>query len=526
MDKKRSVLNVSIAITTKVILLLFAIVLKRLLIDYVGDDANGVYALYTSIIGFLTIADLGVGTAINFAMYKPIVEGNEQKVCALYNLYKKVYMVIGIIILGCGLAIMPLLPTFAKEYNNSFNLYLTFAILLASILIEYAYSCKTSLINAYKNNYINTLITSLCDFIRRIVQAFVLVCFRSFELYLTAKILSALLQGILVDMYAKKHYKNIVDSRVNPDSETKNSVVKHTKALFMHKIGTQLIYTTDSIIISAFLGVTLLGYYSNYVAIMTAMVVVLKFFFTPLTAIIGHLCAEGNVAEQKKYFDFLYYLNFTIGIIFFLGYYAIIDNIIMLWVGESRVLGKEVSIIITINYFLLYMRETVLLFRDASGAFYYDRWKPVISGIINIILSIAFVYIIGLVGVILATILTSLFASHTVEPYVLFKHTFNGQKATKYYIKNYSLIAVFCGCVGLMTLLSQTGLGSVGNFFANGFISVGISLTVLLILFATSPTYRSNFKKLISKTFSLIGHKKTQQIPASETSNLESDKEE
>ena len=525
MDKKRSVLNVSIAIITKVILLLFSIILKRLLIDYVGNDANGVYSLYTSIIGFLTIADLGIGTAINFAMYKPIVEGNEEKVRALYFLYKKVYRVIGIIILICGIGVLPFLPMLAKDFNSSFDLHLTFGIMLASIIIEYTYSCKISLINAYKNNYVNTLIFSLCTFIRRILQVFVLVCFRSFELYLVAKVISSILQGVFVEIHARRHYKSIINNYAPLDDATKKDVVKHTKALFMHKIGTKLVYTTDSIIISAIIGVVVLGKYSNYVTIMTAMTLVLDYFFTPLTAIIGHLCAEGNIAEQNKYFNFLYYLNFTIGIIFFLGYYAVIDNVVALCFGSNLVLGKDVSTIITINYFVLYMRETVLLFRDASGAFYYDRWKPVISGVLNVILSIAFVYAIGQVGVIIATIITSIFTSHIVEPYVLFKHTFNGQKPTKYYIKNYSLILVFCGCVGLMTLLSQTRLGSVGNFFANGFISVGISLGVILILFAISPTYRSNFKKLLSKTFYLIGHKKTQQIPASETAKIEGGEE-
>ncbi len=130
MDKKRSVLNISVAITSEVILLIFSIILKRLLIDYVGNDANGVYSLYTSIIGFLTIADLGIGTAINFAMYKPIVKGDEEKIRALYFLYKKVYRIIGIIILVCGIGVLPFLPVLAKDFNNSFDLYLTFAIML------------------------------------------------------------------------------------------------------------------------------------------------------------------------------------------------------------------------------------------------------------------------------------------------------------------------------------------------------------------------------------------------------------
>lgn len=62
------------------------------MIQYIGNDANGLSSLYISIIGFLTVAELGVGEAITFCMYKPIVEENQDKVAALYTLFKKVIL--------------------------------------------------------------------------------------------------------------------------------------------------------------------------------------------------------------------------------------------------------------------------------------------------------------------------------------------------------------------------------------------------------------------------------------------------
>ena len=129
MDKKRSILNIVVSVGFKIILLVLALLSRRFLIKYCGNDANGLYSLYTSIIGFLSIADLGIGTAINFSMYKPIVEGDTKKVASLYQLYKKIYIVIGAIILAVGLLIMPALPYLAKDYSASYNLYLTFFIM-------------------------------------------------------------------------------------------------------------------------------------------------------------------------------------------------------------------------------------------------------------------------------------------------------------------------------------------------------------------------------------------------------------
>lgn len=493
MDKKRSVLNVTISIISKIVMLILAIVVRRILIDNAGNDANGVFSLYTNIIGFLAIAELGVGTAINFSIYKPIVQGDTKKVAALYNLYKKVYLVIGIIIGILGLAIIPALPQLAKDYNSSFSLALTFGIMLIDVVLTYAYSSKTSLINAYKNNYITTLFTFIKTVTYSVIQIVVLIATQSFELYLIARVISTLLEWLMTNIYARKHYGDVINTKEKIDEETKKEVVKNTKAMFMHKIGAVFVTTTDSIIISAFIGVVTLGLYTNYVVIASAVLGILQLFFTPLTSIVGHLCAEGNTEEQLKYFNLMYYFNFTIGIIFFLGFYAIADNLVAICFGKDLVMDFSISLIIAINYFIQYMRTTALLFKDATGTFYYDRWKPVVEGVVNIILSIALVNVLGIVGVIIATIATNIFICHIVDPYVLYKHGFK-QKMGNYYLINYSLVLIFVACIAVLHFVKVSLESVFLELVVNGCIAVGIALVPIIIMFIVFKQYRENVK--------------------------------
>ena len=503
MDKKRSILNITISITTRVILLVLAILVRRYLIQCSGNEANGLYSLYGNIIGFLAVAELGVGTAISFSMYKPIVDGDDKKVSALYNLYKKVYLIIGIIIAIAGVALLPLLPYLAKGYTDEFNLYLTFFLLLVSVVLTYAYSSKTSLINAYKNNYITTLINSISKIVRGVGQIVVLIVTKSFELFLVMEIVGTLVEWFLTEIYSRKKYKNIINTNEKVDLVTKQEVLKNTKAMFMHKIGGVLVLTADSIIISAFIGVIILGKYYNYVTIVVSMVSVLNLFFVPLTSIIGHLCAEKNIDEEKKYFKFMYFLNFSLGIIFFLGFYAVIDPVIAICFGKDLIMDKSISLIITINYFILFMRQSTLLFRDATGTFYNDRYKPIFEGIINIILSIAFVQWLGVVGVIVATIITNLVICHIVEPYVLYKHAFN-QSPKKYYFLNYGLILIFGGFLSILHFCLRSIENMWLNLLVNGCIAVALALIPLIILFIVSKTYRQNVLKAFSYVFSLF----------------------
>lgn len=498
MDKKRSILNVSVAIFFKLILFILSIFSRRFLIQYIGNDANGINSLYLSIVGVLSIAELGVGSAISFSMYQPIVNGEDEKVAALYKLFVKIYKIIGTIILVVGLAITPLLPLLAKGYRADFSLYSTFIIMLISVAFTYTYSSKISLINAYKNNYITTTIISSGQILLYILQIIVLILFKSFELFLISRILAEILQAILTNQYVKKHYKHLIMLNSALDNETKGVIIKNIKAMFMHKIGGVLVNSADSIIISTFVSVTTLGFYSNYTTIMMAMAGILALFFSPLTSVIGHLCAENNVEEEKKYFNFFYFLNFSLGCIFYLGYYAIIDNVIVLFFGDALIMHWEIPFIITLNYFIQFMRQSVLLFKDATGTFYHDRWKPLFEGVFNIVFSILFVQWFGVVGVIVATILTNIFICHIIEPFALYKYAFKSSPV-KYYCLNYACLLLF-GLILLILHLIKCSLKSlILETLINGCLAITLAMIPIFLFLLINKDIMKKIKRYLLK---------------------------
>ncbi len=501
MDKKKSVLNVVISIIFKFVLLFFSLLVRRILINCCGNEVNGLNSLFLSIIGFLSVAELGVGTSIVFCMYKPIVEKDNQKVAALYRLYKHLYLLIGLVITICGIGILPFLSYFAKDYQLlSENIYITYIIVLISTILTYFFSAKTSLINAYKNNYITTSINSLGLVFQYLIQIIVLVIFKSFLLYLIARIISVLFQWVLTEIYCRHKYSTLLRIKSKIDDTTKKEVKEKVFAMCLHKIGGVLVNTIDSLIISAFIGVVILGKYSNYVLIMTSMVGIISLVFTPLTSIVGHMCVENNNTQIRKYYNFFYVLNYVMGVLFYLGYFSIIDELITLCFGEGLLLEKTVSMVITINYFIQFMRQSTLLFRDATGTFYQDRFKPLFEGICNLLLSILFVCVLpteyNVIGVIIATIITNLLICHIVEPYVLFKYRF-GESPKKFCIKNYLYIILFVICLFIVSNLMVTVNNLWIQLIVNGLISVGISIVVIIIVFMLEKDFRYYSIKMI-----------------------------
>ena len=481
MDKRKSVLNVCVSVGFKIVTMIMVVIVKRFLIDFCGNDVNGLNALYLSIIGVLSVVDLGIGNAITFCMYKPIVEGDRNTVSALYHLFRRIYLVIGGVILLCGMALIPFIHVFAKDYQQlDVNLGFTFFLMLVSVVITYAYSCKISLINAYKNNYITTAITSGGLVVQYILQIVVLVITKSFAWYLICRTVSALLQWGITEWVTRKQYMPILKNVQKVQGPVKGELIKNIKAMFMHKIGYILVNTVDSVVISSFVGIAALGRYSNYLTIMTAVTELIKLCFTSLTSIFGHLYVEADKKTTQQYSETFHVLNFALGTVFFLGYYAVIDSVISVLFASNLLVAKTVSFTITLNGFVQFMRQSTLVFRDATGTFYHDRWKPLLEGMFNLILSIAFVKVIGMTGVVLATILTNLLICHVIEPYVLYKHAFKSSPV-QYYVRNYTMIGLFVAGLFCMNGVSISVPNPWGSLLVNGSISVGISLVLIVV---------------------------------------------
>lgn len=318
MDKKKGMLNVAVSIIFKILIVLSQIVVRRFLIQQIGNDANGIYSLYVSVIGVLAVAELGVGSAITFSMYRPIVENDYRKVSALYRLFRRIYMIVGVIIFLGGLATLPFLPDLAKGYETSnIDLSKTFLIMLLSVSLQYLFSAKTALFTAHKNDYIATTISSSGQLIQYALQLWVLIQYRSFSLYLLCAVVGTLVQWSITEVVFFRKYKKKVCFKEKLDKETRREVAKNVKAMFMHKVGTVLVNTVDSMIISAFIGVEILGKYTNYTTIAIAMTSLLSLLFVPLTSTIGHLYVEDNKDSVNKYFSFFHSLNYIVAVVFF-----------------------------------------------------------------------------------------------------------------------------------------------------------------------------------------------------------------
>lgn len=505
MNKNKALKNIFTSIITKVILLILSLFLRRYLLLFLGQEAVGIYSLFISLIGFLSVIELGVGTAITFSLYKPIVENDENQISGLFYLYRKVYFIISFIILAIGIIISPFIPYFAKNETGTFSISLTFLLFLISTVTTYLYAHKTSFINAHMDNYITTVVKSTGIIIETILQIFILtrVTLETtnivFILFFVIILASHLFQMFVTNIIFKRKYSNKVNNNRSLEPELLTGVVEKTKAMFLHKIGSVLVNATDSIIISSLISISILGIYNNYTLIATGVIGVLSLLFSSIISVLGHSFAKNGKKVFKNQFNLVYTMNFVLGFMLFLGYYMIIDDLIyILFLSDSNIiLPKNITAIITVNYYIQFMRNSVLTFRDASGVFYNDRFKPILEGVINLLLSLILVFHFGIAGVLIATIFTNLVITHVIEPFVLYKYSFESSPK-KYYLYNYGSIIVFIATITLIDIIPlQIFESRFINFLTSGVLSVVITLIVMVIIYFVNK----DFKKSVNHLF-------------------------
>lgn len=402
---KNAVNNIIFGIINKLILILFPFAIKTVIINVLGIQYLALNALFTSILNILNLAELGFGTAMVFSLYKPLAENNAAEVNALLNLYKKIYRTIGLIVLSCGIVILPFLKFFIKgSYPSDINLYLLFLVFLLNNVIGYFFfAYKNSLLVANQRNDLVSKINTLVMILYYTIQIIVLYIFKNYYVYIIFLPISTLLFNLLVAWRAKKLYPQYFCFG-EVDTQTKANLKKEVSALILHRIGSVIQSSIDNICISAFIGLTLLGKYNNYFYILSAVEGFLTILRQSITASVGNSLVSENKEHNKSLF---YRLTFIFSWI--IGWCStcllvLYQPFMNIWVKQANMLSFSIVICLVVLFYSNQVGSVVSLFKDALGMWNEDKFRPICISIFNLILTIISAKFNSLEGVILSTV--------------------------------------------------------------------------------------------------------------------------
>ena len=481
-----------------IVLNLLKFVSRIIFVKVLDEVYLGVNGLLSNVLGILALAELGIGTAINYSLYKPLADNDTDKCKKLMKFYRMAYRIIALVVLVLGLALLPFLPWFIKDTSGIENLNIIYLIFLANMVIGYLFSYKRTLITADQKNYKITPFLILSNLIMTTGQIIILLVFKNYILYLLVQTACIILENVLVNGYITKSYPYLKE--INEASKLEKNELKeikvNIKSLMFHKIGSYVLTATDNLVISKFIGIVTVGIYSNYVMIHSAISSFIYVFVSNVTASFGNLIAEGDKEKRFKVFtemDFITYCLYGVSAICLLFTF---NPFIEFVFGSKFVLPFIVVLLIMINYYLVGLNQVPIIVQSAAGVYKYDKYVPLIEAFVNLALSVIFVQFMGISGILLGTLISYLLPL-IIKPFVVFKHVLF--KDIRLYFKSFfkQLFTLILAGLFVFLIISFIKVPVFAQVIVNFLISLIVPTLIIILVYRKTDEFNSAKDRVI-----------------------------
>ena len=419
-----SVRNITTGFLGQSIQTILGFISRTIFIKCLATEYLGVSGLFTNILSILSLAELGVGSAIAYALYKPLADRDEYKTSALMNFYSTAYKIIGLSVAVIGLSLLPFIKFIINDAPNiEESIYLIYFLYLFNTVITYFFSYKNTIIVADQKKYISLTIGYIINCLQTVAQVIILLLTKDFLLYLITQSIFALIYNVIISIKADKMYPYLKKNKeAKLDDNTKKELGINIRSLMIIRLSGVLVNNTDNIIISKFLGLSIVGLCSNYNLLISIINSVFAQLFGGITASVGNVNAKESNEKKEEIFNVINFINFWL-----FGFSAICitllsNDVIKLWIGDEFILPISIPLILAINFYMVGMQNAVWTYKDTMGLFKQGRFLLLVTGSINIVLSIIFGKYIGLFGILIATAISRALTNTWYDPYVIYKY--------------------------------------------------------------------------------------------------------
>lgn len=457
--------------------LILPFVCRTVMIKTIGIEYVGLSGLFSSLLVVLSFAELGIGNALVFSMYKPVAEGNDDKVCALLAFYRKCYFIIGCFILVCGIIMLPFVPNLIKgDIPSDINVYWLFAIYLTNNLLGYfLFAYKNSIFIACQQNHIASKVTLVTNIVLNLSRIILLLLYKNFYCFAVVLPVITLVNNIIVSYMAGKYYPKYICRGNLEKSEIKEIALKVGGMVFQ-KVGGIAMSSVDTLIISSFLGLVTLGMYNNYYIITTSLTSFLAILTSSIVSVIGNSIVTESKAKNKD--DFIKFNFIYVWLVAWMTVTMLVlyQPFMQIWVGQKLMFSNAISFLFTFCFFVHHWCDTLYIYQEATGAWWETKFVPLLVAICNLVTSIVLLEYIGFAGILVATIL-SCFIYIIGYAKVIVKGYFGDILSLKSYLSKQIFYMISTLFVSTITYYCCSYI-EVGNIYSN----MGISIIVCLLL--------------------------------------------
>lgn len=446
---KNTLLNSVVGIINYILIIIFSFVVRKIFTTTLGEEFLGLNSLFTSIITFLSLTELGIGSAMVFFLYKPIHEKDNNSIIKYLSFYKKAYLLIAGVILVLGVGTAFVIPKFAETTIDIKKVIIYFILYVLNTSISYLFAYKKSILYADQNSKVVVIVHGSTKILSNIVQIILLICTKSFLLYIISMIVFTALDNIICALYVNKRYsfvKQKATERLTKDE--RKLFFGKIIPVFLQNLCSTIVVSSDSIITSALFSVALVGIYSNYTLITQTLKTLYSQVFSAFTNSFGNLAVAEDKSRCLLVYKRAMFMAFGITCFCCSCFITLIQPFIALFFGENYVLPLNVAVAICCNYYFISMNVPAISVQNATALHKKDTWVMVVQALLNIVLSIVLGKYLGLIGVVAATVISTVLCPFISKEYVIYKHFFQ-VSVSKQFLRQlvyFIVTVIICSC--------------------------------------------------------------------------------
>lgn len=504
-----SLKNSTVGFVTQIVNMLATFTIQTVFIKTLGAQYIGANGLFSNLLSFLSFAELGVGSAITFSLYEPLAKKDEWRISAVMNLFKKSYNYIGIAILIMGSILSFFVPFMINKNSNIPHVQFMFILYLLNSGISYFFTYKRTLLVANQQGYLDTINRMVFAIIQTIAQVYFIITTKAYISYLIIQVLCTFASNLSISRKTDKLYPFLKkNTEAKLDKKTRKILGKNVVGAIASKLGTIVAYGTDNILLSKFIGLVIVGSYSNYMLILTSIQNISNQVLNACVSSIANFAnTESSEREAEIFYDYMYLVS---GVTFILSVsvFAVFQGFIRMWAGPSYLLSEWTVFLLVLNWTINLMRSSILSFMSVHGLYWDSKWKSVIESLVNLLVGIVLIsfFKLGVQSVILGTLASNIFVNMWWEPYIIIGKNIK-TSFSKYYRKYFTYL--FLNIVALISiyLLFEKNLINFNNMI--GFLKLGIlfffgSTMIFILLTIRSREFKFYFqilKRLVGNRF-------------------------
>ena len=404
---KNAIRSICWGMGSKVISILLPFLFRTVMLKCLGADYLGLNSLMVSILQVLNLAELGFGSAVVYSMYEPIANDDAERINALLKYYRKIYLSIGLIVFILGMIVLPFLPYFINgDYPTDINLRVVFFLYLINTAFSYIYyGYKGAIIAAFQRNDLESKANMIVSVIKYTGEILLIYFTRNYYVVLLIELFATLLNNTIKSIYVNSLFP-IYKCEGDLLEKEKKKIKSNVSSLMLHKIGGIILNSTDTIVISMFMGVVMVSRYTNYFYIVNAVEGILVMCFASMTAGIGNSIVTEEKSKNIDYFKKILFFNAWIVGWCSVCFTCLFQDFMQIWTGKEHMFEMRLVLLIVIYFYVHGIRRTIITFRDAAGMWRDNRWQPIVSASFNLVVNCILINIIGIYGVVISSIIS------------------------------------------------------------------------------------------------------------------------